>query len=191
MLSHEPIEWPDEVEVLVDRQEAKSAFWKRWTTAGALMLIGGLSSCASTSPQPEIAAGQRRCVLYHPYYYNSDKLEGRESEIRNALTVQISGGEKYTLRPYRSLQVPIPRSGAVVEVMDDPLATFGATRKSESARIPAGGDTAYVRISRSQGIGGVTMTPTMGIPVAGPSYIADRAKLVSAEVAKKELAEFE
>jgi hypothetical protein len=163
----------------------------RWTRAvGALLLTGGLFSCARTSPQPEITAGQRRCVIYYPYYYNSDKKTG-EATIRTALTVQVGGGEKYTLRPYRSLAVPIPSGGTVIEVMDDPLERMGKTRRSESARIPAGRDAVYVRISRTEGIVGMTMSPGMGVPVAVGGDSTDRATLVPPEVAKKELAEFE
>ncbi|RYD65986.1 MAG: hypothetical protein EOP83_06150, partial [Verrucomicrobiaceae bacterium] len=123
----------------------------------ALLGAAGLVSCARTSPQPEIAAGQRSCVIYHPYYYNGDKRPG-ESEIKNALTVQLSGGEKYTLRPYRSLQVPLPRNGTVIEVMDDPLLRLAIPRQTESASVPAGSQTAYVRISRSQKSAGMTFT---------------------------------
>jgi hypothetical protein len=163
---------------------------RKWrTSVAALLGVASLASCTSTSPQPEIAAGQRSCVIYHPYYYNGDKRQG-ETEIRNALTVQLGTGEKYALRPYRSLQVPIPRGGTTVEVLDDPLLTLGSPRKSEGTRIPEGGQTGYVRISRSQGIGGMATTPS-GIPVAVAAYTADRAKLVAPEIAKKELAEFE
>lgn len=116
-------------------------------------------------------------MIYHPFYYNGDK-RADEVEIRNTLTVQVGGGEKYTLRPYRSLQVPIPRSGTVIEVLDNPLGRVGWGHRSESAKVPAGGKTAYVRISRSQLIGMNT-------------YVADRARVVSPDVARKELAEFE
>lgn len=161
------------------------------TVLGAVLLMCGLASCARTSPQPEIAAGQRRCVIYHPYYYNSDKRPG-ETTIRTALTVQVGGGEKYTLRPYRSLQVPIPRSGTVIEVMDDPLERIGSDRRSETARVPAGSDVAYVRVERMQAISGMTSVPSSGVVVSSvPGYVADRATLVRPEVAKKELAEFE
>jgi hypothetical protein len=149
----------------------------RGTWLMVLALVGGLASCGPTSPQPQIAEGQRRCVIYHPYYYNGDK-RADEVEIRHTLVVQIGGGEKYTLRPYRSLQVPIPRSGTVIEVLDNPVARFGYEHRSESAKVPAGRETAYVRVARSQLIGLNT-------------YVADRARLVSPEVAKKELAEFE
>lgn len=167
--------------------KAKPGSRRTWVVA--LLALASLPSCTTTSPQPEIAAGQRSCVIYHPYYYNGDKRQG-ETEIRNALTVQLGTGEKYALRPYRSLQVPIPRNGTTVEVLDDPLLTLGSPRKSEAVRIPAGGQTAYVRISRSQGIGGMTATPS-GIPVAVAAYTADRAKLITPEIAKKEIAEFE
>ena len=167
--------------------KASQRQWRTWVAA--FLSVAGLASCARTSPQPEIAAGQRSCVIYHPYYYNGDKRPG-ESEIKNALTVQLSGGEKYTLRPYRSLQVPIPRSGTVIQVMDDPLSRLAIPRQTESASVPAGSQTAYVRISRSQKSAGMAYSPS-GIPMAAVSFIADRAKLVTPEVAKKELAEFE
>jgi hypothetical protein len=155
-----------------------------------LLLAVGLASCARTSPQPEIAAGQRRCVIFHPYYYNSEKRPG-EITMRTALRVRVGGGETYTLRPYRSLQVPIPRSGTVIEVLDDPLERVGSGRRTESATIPAGNDVAYVRVGRTQQIAGVTGTPGSGIPVAVPAWVYDRAERVKPEVARKELAEFE
>ena len=155
-----------------------------------LCLAAGLASCARTSPQPEIAAGQRHCVIYHPYYYNSAKPTG-ETMVRTALRVRVGGGETYTLRPYRSLQVPVPRSGTVVEVLDDPIERMGAARRVEAARIPAGNDVAYIRVGRMQGIGGVSGVPGTGGMVAVPAYIADRAERVRPEVARKEIAEFE
>jgi hypothetical protein len=160
------------------RQEGGAARSLPWgiRLMGAGM-AGALVACGPTSPQPDIPAGQRRCVIYHPYYYNGDKRPD-EVETRNTLTVQVGGREKYSLRPYRSLQVPIPREGTRIEVLDTPWARVGYGHRSEIARVPAGGETAYVRISRSQLIGLNT-------------YLTDRARLVSPAVAKKEIAEFE
>lgn len=155
-----------------------------------LLLAIGLASCARTSPQPEIAAGQRRCVIFHPYYYNSEKRPG-EITMRTALRVRVGGGEAYTLRPYRSLQVPIPRGGTVIEVLDDPLERVGSGRRTESATIPAGNDVVHVRVGRTQQIAGVTGMPGSGIPVAVPAWVYDRAERVRPEVARKEIAGFE
>lgn len=164
---------------------------RKWRApAVALLMVAGLASCARTSPQPEIAAGQRRCVIYHPYYYNGDKRPG-EREIRTALSVQVGGGEKYTLRPYRSLHVPVPRSGTVVAVMDDPMERWLIPRRSETATIPAGGEDVYVRVGRSEGQLGMAVVPNLGAPVPTAGYVMDRATLVKPEVARKELAEFE
>lgn len=77
------------------------------------------------------------------------------------------------------------------EVMDDPLERMGKTRRPESARIPAGGEAVYVRVSRTEGIVGMTMSPGMGIPEAAGGDSTDRATLVPPDVARKDLAEFE